>query len=557
MDKMNTLPDSTGNFRDAGHKNYRAWLSTAAIGLASLSCAYAQTQAPPTPAPTPAPAPKAAPKAVPKKTVASAKKGVEAPQPLCQSTAPSVHVSVPLKKMVILDLKKLNLPEPGWLRRFSDPSVVKITPMTSRAPRSEFSLYGKKIGATSMTFRTEDGRCAQIELTVSTNMSTVQNKIAELLPEERDIRVTSAGSATVLVGTVMDPTSADRAVTIAKAYQSKGATGAKSAGSSSIDVINLLNVAAPQQVMLEVKIAEVQKSLLDKLGVKLGVSGSTGSWTHRLSSNFLAGDGSGVAGATAGAALTMQKSSTKFGTIDAQKDDGLVKILAEPNIMAVSGQEGSFLAGGKIYVPVPQSGTTIGSGGGITLEEQEYGVGLKFLPTVLAGGRINIRVSPEVSELVSLNATAGTNIVIPEISTRRAATTVQLYDGQSFAIGGLIKSKSSGNISAFPGLGEIPILGALFRSTEFQNDRTELVFVITPRLVKPLPPNYTLPTDNVKDPNRADYLLNGRLEATPPKRQAAAKSEAANKPADNASPDAKGNGAAAATPGAAPSGFEN
>ena len=148
---------------------------------------------------------------------------------------------------------------------------------------------------------------------------------------------------------------------------------------------------------------------------------------------------------------------------------------------------------------------------------EDFGVGLKFTPTVLAGGRINIRVAPEVSELsregvgISAAGISGTNI-LPLITTRRAATTVQLNDGQSFAIGGLIKNNVTANIKGLPVLGEIPVLGALFRSSDFQQDKSELLFVITPHLVKPLPPNYALPTDNFTDPSRADVLLGGRLE---------------------------------------------
>ena len=197
-----------------------------------------------------------------------------------------------------------------------------------------------------------------------------------------------------------------------------------------------------------------------------------------------------------------------------------MKILAEPNLMAISGQEGSFLAGGKVYFPVAQS-TTVGGAATITLYEQEFGVGLKFTPTVLAGGRINLKVTPEVSELspegvtIQSSTTAGRTIA-PLITTRRASTTVQLYDGQSFAIGGLIKNNAGTDIKRFPVLGEIPIIGALFRSTAFQTDRTELIFVVTPRLVKPMNAAVRLPTDSYIEPSRVDLFLGGRMEGMPP-----------------------------------------
>jgi pilus assembly protein CpaC len=198
-----------------------------------------------------------------------------------------------------------------------------------------------------------------------------------------------------------------------------------------------------------------------------------------------------------------------------------VRVLAEPNVMAISGQEGTFLAGGKFYVPVAQENNRV------TLEEKEFGVGLRFTPTVLAGGRINLHVAPEVSELsregigISAGGLTGTAI-LPLITTRRASTTVQLYDGQSFAIGGLIKNNLVTNMKGLPLLGEVPVLGALFRSTDYQQDRTELVFVITVHLVKPLPAsNYVLPTDRVGEPSPAAVLLRGRLDGPAPELTAA------------------------------------
>jgi pilus assembly protein CpaC len=221
----------------------------------------------------------------------------------------------------------------------------------------------------------------------------------------------------------------------------------------------------------------------------------------------------------------------------------MVKILAEPNVMAISGQEGTFLAGGKIFIPVSQDNNRI------TLEEREFGVGLRYTPTVLPGGRINLHVAPEVSELsregVGFTA-AGMpgNLILPLITTRRSSTTVQLFDGQSFAIGGLIKSNLTTGVKATPFLGEVPVLGALFRSTDFQEERSELLFVITPHLVKPLPPNYSLPTDNVAAPTRADILLSGKVEGSPTPTAATPTALSANAPA----------GAGSAKPAA--SGFE-
>ena len=198
--------------------------------------------------------------------------------------------------------------------------------------------------------------------------------------------------------------------------------------------------------------------------------------------------------------------------------------------MAISGQEGSFLAGGKFYIPVAQDNNKV------TLEEKEFGVGLRFTPTVLAGGRINLKVAPEVSELsregIGINAVgiAGTAIM-PLVTTRRASTTVQLYDGQSFAIGGLVKNNLVANLKGLPVLGEVPVLGALFRSTDYQQDRSELVFVITVRLVKPIAgAGYALPTDRIGLPSRGDILLGGSLEGRPQSATAAMSTPAVTPP---------------------------
>ena len=285
----------------------------------------------------------------------------------------------------------------------------------------------------------------------------------------------------------------------------QGESGGSSSGGG-VRVINMLAVSAPQQVMLEVKVAEVSKTLLERLEAGSLISFTSGSWAGILQSNFLTGRNGGRLGG-------LKSNGTEL-LLEAQRDKALVRILAEPNVMAISGQEGTFLAGGKIFIPVSQDYNKI------ILEEREFGVGLRFTPTVLAGGRINLHVAPEVSELsregAGFSASGGTaNLVLPLITTRRASTTVQLYDGQSFAIGGLIKSSMTNGTKGTPLLSEVPILGALFRSTDFQEERSELLFVITPHLVKPLPPNYSLPTDTVTAPSRAARLLNGQVEATP------------------------------------------
>ena len=387
----------------------------------------------------------------------------------------------------------LKLPTPAARISVGNPAVADVILLNP----TEVYLLGKTVGSTNIILWSKSGHSTLVDVTVGMDFAGLQGKLQQLLPGEKNIKVTSAADSLVLTGTVTDAVKVDKAVALAEAYSGK-------------KVVNFLQSGAPQQVMLEVKVAEVSKLITDKLGANFSYGTVSGSWTYSLLAGFLTG-APGVVNAI------NNTTALKSLTLDAAKTDNLVKILAEPTIMAMSGQEGAFLAGGKIFIPVAQS--SAGGATTITLEEKEFGVGLKFTPTVLEGGLINLKVSPEVSELSTTGTTITTvgvgNSILPSITTRRAATTVQLHDGQSFAIGGLIKNNINETVKAFPGLGEIPILGALFRSSDFQNDRTELVFVITPRLVKPLPANYALPTDGFIAPTRAEFFLGGKLEGTP------------------------------------------
>ncbi|HEX4870452.1 MAG TPA: hypothetical protein VFV15_07025, partial [Moraxellaceae bacterium] len=270
-------------------------------------------------------------------------------------------------------------------------------------------------------------------------------------------------------------------------------------------VINLLQVRGAQQVMLEVKIAEVSKSLLNRLGASFEGTSVDGSWKYGIVSSLL----SGPAGAGNTVINALKTNGTELN-VDAQKKDDLVKVLAEPTIVAISGQQGSFLSGGKIYIPTGRD-----SNGTVTLEEKEYGVGLRFTPTVLSNGMVDLQVTPEVSELAkdgSAFTVGGITSVYPSITTRRASTTVQLRDGETFAIAGLLKNNVVETIRRVPLLGDLPLVGALFRHSVFQSEKTELLFVVTPRLVKPVDGALRLPTDNFEEPNQFNFMLNGRME---------------------------------------------
>jgi pilus assembly protein CpaC len=415
----------------------------------------------------------------------------------------------------------MRLPEAVQHRSVGDPAVVQAMLV---APDTLY-IAGIDVGTTNMIVQGKSGLCSVLDITVAMDPAALQATLAAVMPDEKDIRVLAAADALVLTGTVSDASAVARAAELAAAYvrrpvrplpaehQESAAKAGAPAGSANVRVVNMLNVSAPQQVQLEVKIAEVSKTLLERLETGATWRFASGSWASTLLSNFISGTSKGL--------FDARKANGNQLTVEAQKQDGLVRILAEPNVMAISGQEGTFLAGGKFYIPVAQENNRV------TLEEKEFGVGLRFTPTVLSGGRINLQVAPEVSELsregigISAGGISGTSI-LPLITTRRASTTVQLYDGQSFAIGGLIKNNLVTSLKGLPFLGEVPVLGALFRSTDFQQDRSELVFVITARLVKPLAgAAYALPTDKVSAPSRLGLALGGRLEGPQPAAAAA------------------------------------
>jgi pilus assembly protein CpaC len=435
--------------------------------------------------------------------------------PVCSGDMPApVAVNIVAGKSTLI-----RLPRPITLRTLADNNVAQARLLS---PQTLYIL-GVSIGSTNMVLQDNTGACTVVDVAVGIDADPLKAKLAQLMPDEKRIAVTSAADTLVLSGEVSDALKVEYAVSVATAYvrfldtdTSRPNTATTTGARAQARVINMLSVASPQQVMLEVKVAEVSKQIVEKLGAELQLTGTNGDWTYGVLSGFLSG--------SAGMAGLVKNTLDKYLTVDAEKRDSLVKILAQPTVMAISGQEGSFLAGGKVYLPVAQSSS--GGATTITLEEKEFGVGLKFTPTVLAGGRINLRVAPEVSEFsregiaVSAPNVAGRQI-LPLITTRRATTTVQLLDGQSLVIGGLIKSNAAGNVKAFPILGELPVIGALFRSSDFATERSEVLFVVTPRLARPIVAPVQLPTDAYVEPNRVEFFLGGRLEGTPPAAQSA------------------------------------
>jgi pilus assembly protein CpaC len=294
------------------------------------------------------------------------------------------NVIVPVGKSTLVQLT-----EPARNRTLGNPAVAQATLV------SPGTLYvvGMTVGTTNMIVQGASGACEMLEVIVGVDANGLQESIEKLLPGERGIRVASAAGNLVLAGNVSSSSAAQQAIEIAQAYAgASGGSGQQASGGGAPgSVINMMIVDSPQQVMLEVKVAEVAKTLVDQLGSQVNLQAGFGSWSAALATSLLTGAQT-IAAASKANRLPLN------GAIDTQKSDQLTKILAEPKLVTVSGQEASFLAGGRVFIPVPQASSN-GGATSITLQEEEFGVGLKFTPTVLGNGRINLKVSPEVSEL--------------------------------------------------------------------------------------------------------------------------------------------------------------
>ncbi len=334
----------------------------------------------------------------------------------------------------------------------------------------------------------------------------VKESIFKILPEEKGVQIIPAADSIVLSGTVSSSSNLSQVTALAEAYYPK-------------KVVNLLEVGGVHQVMLEVRVAEMTRTLLKRLGLNFAYLPNSGpgfgvSMINNLTNIALSDPARGF---TTSFTNKIQSIIRFAGAnaqwtffIDALKDEGLLKVLAEPTLIAVSGKSANFLAGGEFPIPVPQpSGLT----NIVTIQYKPFGVGLNFAPMVLSNKKISMRVEPEVSDLDFTNAIQISGFVVPAITTRRASTTIELADGQSFAIAGLLRDQIREDVAKFPILGDIPILGALFRSTSFQKSETELVIIVTAHLVKPLDmAKQTLPTDQYIEPDDFEFYLLGKLE---------------------------------------------
>ena len=401
--------------------------------------------------------------------------------------------------------KSIVLKSPERFSRVSiaDPETAGYILLSPR----EIYINGKAAGATSLILWQNNHVSGIYEIQVEYDISRLKQKLHEMLPDEKGLRVFATHDSITLSGRISSATKLTQAIALAESYAPKG------------KVNNLLQVGGVHQVMLEVRVAEMSRSLIKRLGINfnyvrgaefgIGTLGGLTQLVKPLDSTIGTGGPFGLFVSPAvNATLRFQSGSTTWtGFIDALKDDGLVKILAEPTLIALSGQTANFLVGGEFPVPVPQGLGTV------AIEFKPFGVGLSFSPTVLSENKINMKVAPTVSELDFTTAVRFEGFVVPGLSTRKTATVIELADGQSFAIAGLLRETIRDELSQYPVLGDIPILGALFRSRNFQKNETELVIIATPHLVKPLDmTKQPLPTDFYIEPNDAELYLLGLME---------------------------------------------
>jgi len=400
-------------------------------------------------------------------------------------------------KLEVLVGKTIILKSARPVKRISiaAPDIADFTVLSSR----QVYIIGKAAGVTNMILWHSNKESELYDIEVSFDVSRLKQRIHDILPNEKDIRVIATHNSIALSGMVSSAENLSEVMALTRAFAPED------------KIVNLLKVAGAHQVMLEVKIAEMSRSVANNLGINFTWMDDTGEFAVSLLGSLIdLGEGMELGGdltlgAQATGAFRFNSGSNQWtGVLDVLQGNGLVKILAEPTLIAMSGQSADFLAGGEF--PIPQ----VDARGNVGVEFKTFGVALAFTPTVLSEKRISIEVLPEVSEIDFSTAVTIAGSVVPGLLARRASTRVELGDGQSFAIAGILQETARENLTKYPILGDLPILGALFKSKNFQKKETELVIIVTPHLVKPLDMmEQSLPTDTYIEPDDAEFFLWG------------------------------------------------
>jgi pilus assembly protein CpaC len=373
--------------------------------------------------------------------------------------------------------------------------IADVVPLT----RNLIYVLGRQRGSTNLTISDPIGNViAVVDVIVAYDIDALQRALTDVVPGEQ-VTIRPAGNSLILTGQVSSTDRLRQVLAVAERYAPDGIT-------------NMLSVGGPQQVMLQVRFAEVQRSALKDIGANflLQYFGNDSIGTIATGTG-VSPDAFGIIDGF----LSDGRSFNLEATIDALERKGALRTLSEPNLVALSGDTASFLAGGQLPIPVA-SNTAAGGVPVITVQFKDFGVGISFTPTVIARETINLELNSEVSSIDPTLSVEASGIRVPGLKVRRAKTTIEMKDGQSFAIAGLLQDDFQDNISQFPVLGNIPVLGALFRSTNFQHQQTELVVLITTRLVDPgIARNLASPTDSLVIPSPKTLFLDGKIEETP------------------------------------------
>jgi pilus assembly protein CpaC len=409
-----------------------------------------------------------------------------AAQTVTQDARTGAVMTVPINKSQVLKLDR-----PFARAMIGNPEIADVMPLNVNS----VYVLGRAAGSTNLALYDRRGDLiAVVDVVVGPDVVGLRRQIADIFPGE-EVKITNSADSLVIEGRLSGPMVAERVMALAETHAPQ-------------KVVNMMSVGSPQQVLLEVRVSEMQRGVVKQLGI------SSFSWgTNTSPTAGLVQRSTVVTEGPFQAAFNLLAPNINI-QLEALERRGLVRTLAQPNLVALSGETASFLAGGEFPIPV---GVT--QSGQISIEFKQFGVSLAFTPTVLDDGLINLRVAPEVSSIDRDISVILQNIVIPGLKVRRALTSLELRDGQSFAMAGLIQSDFTDTVRAVPLPGRIPIIGALFRSSSFQKNETELVITVTPRLVRPVHPSeIAVPTDFVLPPTPAELFLLGRTErrGTPP-----------------------------------------
>lgn len=418
---------------------------------------------------------------------------------------PQTSMDVPVDKGV-----PVTLTAPASSVFIANPDVADVQVMSP----TSIMVYGKKTGQTTLMVTDNNGMTLlHRTIIVEQNLSDLRAALKAVIPGNK-IGVEAVPNGIVLTGEAKDAGAIEDARRVALRYVPKEGG----------EVINRIKVRGSNQIHIRVRFAEVSRDVDKRFGIDWESIGTVGGFAFGMMSGNAAtvvSSGANMLNRTRTTTGSNTNDIFSFSTkgdgyninglIDALAAEGFVTVLAEPNLTAMSGETASFLAGGEFPVPVPQSQTTV------TIEWKTYGVSLAFTPTLIGDSRISLHVRPEVSQLTETGSVTLNGITVPALTTRRAETTIELASGQSFAIGGLLDNNQSQSVNKFPFLGDVPVLGTLFRSSRFQNKQTELVIIITPYVVKPAQEEaLALPTDGFSAPNDIDQIVFNRTTASRP-----------------------------------------